>query len=286
MINDLKVIELEINSYCNRVCAWCPNISFNRNFSESLPLSTYTKLLEELRDNGFTGIISYSRYNEPFADFGLLQSYTNKAKELLPTTLLVTNTNGDYLTKEKIINSNIDEITIMDYDSLGYTYCMNQLLSWDAVIESIDQNIIYATIGDIKLAYCSDWKENSELQDRGGFFNQDIIDMLFKNNRTVRDYVCNEPNSLIAIDYTGNIMPCCNLRSDNPNHEDYILGSIITETLNNILSKEETLSLFDVIHNNTGLDLPVPCQYCHKETGRYLRDIPSIYFDNIEDGIE
>ena len=77
-------------------------------------------------------------------------------------------------------------------------------------------------------------------------------------------------------------MPCCNLRSDNIDHTEYILGNIINETLNEILSKEKNINLFNKIHNNIGVELPQFCQYCHKDVGRYLRENPSIYFDEIE----
>ena len=159
MINNIKVLEIEINSYCNRKCSWCPNISINREFSENLSFESYIKILEELRDNNFNGTISYSRYNEPFADFELLQQYTSKAKEILPNVLLVSNTNGDFLTKDKILNSNISELSIMDYDSLGFAYCINKLLSWGAAIEFVRDNNIYTTIDNIKVVYCVDWKK-------------------------------------------------------------------------------------------------------------------------------
>lgn len=279
MISNLKVVEIEIDGYCNRRCAWCPNSTFDRTTHNTLSVETYAELMQELAENNFNGTISYSRNNEPFSNLDLLYEYTNITKQYLPNVKLVTNTNGDFITKEVLELINIDEISVMDYDSNGMEYCLNKLNEWGAIIESINENVIYANLEAKKIAYCSDWKESSLLQDRGGFFKQDIVDMEFLNNRELRNYSCGEPGKLVAIDYNGNVMACCNMRSDNESHSEFILGNLYTESLSDILIKEKSINLINQINNSIGLELPEPCQHCHKGVGRYLRNNPSIYFN-------
>lgn len=277
MINSLKMIEIEINKFCNRKCEWCPNKEFNRTQIEPLDIITYIKLLQELKSNNFKGSISFSRNNEPFAIIKDFIKYVQLAKDILPDSKLVTNTNGDFLTKEIIENIKLDEISIMDYDNNGYEYCINKLISLNAKIESVEDNIIYAYTNDKKFAYCVNWQKNTLLEDRGGFL-QEVEGMKFRNEKSLRNYSCIDPSIFIAVDYNGNIMPCCSMRSDNPNHKEYILGNIYKESLTDILHKNKTIKLIYQITTEIEDKLPTPCKFCHKGLGRYTRDNPSIYY--------
>lgn len=280
MIEKLRMVEVEINSYCNRKCPWCPNNTFSRSHPISMPSMMYIKMLHELRDGNFNGTISFSRNNEPFFDFELLQSFIKYGKIILPNVRYVTNTNGDFLTKEKIITSGIQELSIMDYDCKGMEKCTQQLLDWGAIIETIINNVIYADLEDVKIAYCVDWPKNTVLEDKGGFLKKEgrLQTAEFRANLGLRNYPCIDPGIFLAIDFNGDVMPCCQMRHDNPAHEKFILGNIGTETIEEIFSKEKSQKLFAQINTETGIKLPLPCQHCHKGIGRYTRDNPSIYF--------
>lgn len=280
MIEMLRVVEIEINGYCNRKCKWCPNSKIDRSKSMPMPFKTYMKVIRELKKHKFKGTISYSRNNEPFADFKMLRAYTLAAGIMLPKARIVSNTNGDFLTKTKILLSGIDELSIMDYDCKGMENCKRQLEIWGAKIEDIINNVIYANLNDIKIAYCTDWPKNTVLEDKGGFLKKEgkLQTAEFRANLGLRNYPCIDPGIFLAIDFNGDVMPCCQIRHDNPAHEEFILGNIETETIEEIFSKEKSQKLFTQINTETGTKLPSPCQHCHKGIGRYTRDNPSIYF--------
>lgn len=279
-MHKIKMVEIEIDKYCNRKCGWCPNRDIDRTEHSELSFDIYIKLLNELKELNFDGVISYSRNNEPFSNFDLLHKYTLKAKEVLPNVKLVTNTNGDFLKRNIIQTTVIDEISIMDYDGLGLPACIHKITSLGGDIEYIDSNVIYATVGNKKLAYCSDWTKNTLLEHRGGYITESVEGMKFRNNLSLRDYPCVDPGRFLAIDYNGNVMPCCSMRSDNLAHEEYIMGNIHNETILEIFEKENNQKLINQINTSTGLNLPYPCQKCHKGLGRYMKDNPSIYFSN------
>lgn len=70
MLEEFKKVEIEIQSYCNRKCGWCPNIEIDRSFYHEMPEHIFLKILKELKDAGFAdgegqAMISFSRYNEP-----------------------------------------------------------------------------------------------------------------------------------------------------------------------------------------------------------------------------
>lgn len=93
----VNLIEIEIFSYCNRTCWFCPNSFIDRRSSNHhMPEDLYLAILKQLADIDFDGKISYSRYNEPLADKIILKRI-QQARDFLPKAHLHTNTNGDYL---------------------------------------------------------------------------------------------------------------------------------------------------------------------------------------------
>lgn len=280
MIEMLRVVEIEINSFCNRRCPWCPNSKIDRRKNNPMPFMTYMKVIRELKKHDFQGTISYSRNNEPFADFRQLRAYTLAAAIMLPKARLVTNTNGDFLTKTKILLSGIDELSIMDYDCKGMEKCKQQLLDWKATITDIINNVIYADLNGVKIAYCTDWPKNTVLEDKGGFLKKEgaLKEMEFRADLALRDYPCLDPAYFLAIDYDGSVMPCCQMRHDNPEHKDFILGNVAKDKIEDILQSKKYIEILGNTSLCIGKDLPLPCQHCQKGVGRYTRDNPSIYF--------
>lgn len=280
MIEMLRVVEIEINGFCNRKCPWCPNSKIDRKKNNPMPFMTYMKVIRELKKHNFQGTISYSRNNEPFADFRQLRAYTLAAAIMLPKVRLVTNTNGDFLTKTKILLSGIDELSIMDYDCKGMEKCKQQLLDWKATITDVINNVIYADLNGVKIAYCTDWPKNTVLEDKGGFLKKEgaLKNMEFRADLALRDYPCVDPAYFLAIDYDGSVMPCCQMRHDNPEHKDFILGNVAKDKIEDILQSKKYIEILGNTSLCTGKDLPLPCQHCQKGVGRYTRDNPSIYF--------
>lgn len=243
MLSQIRLIEIELFSFCNRTCNFCPNhfidrISDNKILDEKL----FVRLIQELKDNKYSGVISFSRYCEPFAFRNILEERISYIREQLPDIKLVCNTNGDYDWE----GIDIDELTIMDYD--------------------------------IKLP-------KEEL----GLFKRDKKPFLVRkmrlgkiNNRAgslkirkkfVRDFPCYEPSYFVGIDFNGSVNPCCNIRSDVKEHENYTLGNLSSNTLEEIL----TSSLATNFRNKVkSCEFDKVCVSCSKKAGRYTADSPSI----------
>jgi len=120
MINDLPYplftkISIECNSYCNRSCSFCTRSNDNRvkvRMNEELIF----KVLYELAEIDYKGLISFHFYNEIFTDKRIF-SFFEKCQELGLRNYIFTN--GDYLTKdvvEKLSKYNIKEFTLSIYD--------------------------------------------------------------------------------------------------------------------------------------------------------------------------
>jgi radical SAM protein with 4Fe4S-binding SPASM domain len=285
MLSNIRLIEIEIHSYCNRKCNWCPNKFIDRDFYEQLPEDIYLKILNELKENNFNSIITYSRYNEPMYNIDLLNKRIKQAKEILPEIKLVFNTNGDYLTKENLnkISPYLDELSIMDYDCKGYKKCKNKMNLLNINNIKYENNFLYGKYKNMDIIYYLNWPKNHEIEDRGGLL-QKIQEVNFKNNKQLRKKICLEPRYFIGIDYNGNITPCCHIRSDHNKHKEYILGNVKQQSLVDIYHSNKAKKIRESAKKGSfkrhNLE---PCLYCQKDPGRYTCDNPGIEYNKKKD---
>jgi len=98
--NSIFMVEVEVFSYCNRRCWFCPNSKIDRHSENHfMKPEIYSAIIDGLAEIGYHRTVSYSRYNEPLADRIILERL-REAHQKLPAATLHFNTNGDYLTKE------------------------------------------------------------------------------------------------------------------------------------------------------------------------------------------
>lgn len=108
-------ISIESNSFCNRSCSFCTRTNDNREKSR-MPEELVYKVLYELAEIEYKGLISFHFYNEIFTDKRIF-SFFEKCQELGLYNYLVTN--GDYLTTdivEQLSKYNIKEFALSIYD--------------------------------------------------------------------------------------------------------------------------------------------------------------------------
>ena len=101
-MENLRLVELELWSYCNRKCVWCPNAFIDRHSNQYIDYIILKNLIQSLKNINYKGYITFSRYNEPLAYPNMLNRVCKYLKQELPECTLVTNTNGDYLSEEVV----------------------------------------------------------------------------------------------------------------------------------------------------------------------------------------
>lgn len=271
-IKTLRLVEIELFSFCNRKCQWCPNCYIDRKtFNDELDNGILVKVLEELRDNEYKGAITFSRYNEPLSHTEILKPKLRQIKEYLPDCKLITNTNGDYIEQPGILDDLlIDELTIMDYENHGIDWCKDRLASIGAEITEVYKNYVLAKRGDMDILYYTNWKDNRNITDRGGALKEYRGD--------IRTACCNEPTYFVGINYDGTIAPCCNIRSDVKETSDYIMGDLHNMSLGEILISEkyrffQNNCAFGIFHEGS------PCYTCANKGGRYTRGLGGIRYE-------
>lgn len=231
----LNLIEIEVYSYCNRKCWFCPNSIIDRHSDNNLmPEEMYLSILNQLAEIDYDKEITYSRYNEPLAYREIILKRISQARKILPKSKLRTNTNGDYVTLDYIHalrDAGLDELFIQQYlanneqynhakmkkrmlekiKGLGIEYTVisdvdNQRIEYDLHIEGI---IVHLRARNFAV-------EGTSRTEKVAGFNEEYV----------RTQACTQPFKNMYIDYNGSVMVCCNTRSDVPEHKNGIMANV------------------------------------------------------------
>lgn len=231
-------IEIEISSYCNRVCSYCPNSFIDRrSANDKISDSLYSSIINQLAEIDWQGTLAFHRYNEPLKDRSYLISRIREARLRLPHAELTVFTNGDYLTEDYLhelymagcrkIYATI-HIDPEDYDDATATNLLKKRLSkfqYDYRLQPNKRGIsaeVYVAC-DLKFIYqIIDFGRSAD----GKPVRMDRGQALTPNNIVLRNAPCNIPFTEMQIELDGTLVPCRNIRTDVPEHRDYILGKL------------------------------------------------------------
>lgn len=196
--------------------------------------AVYLRLLADLREVDYDAMVSYSRYNEPFAH-RIFFERLSQAREFLPGALLHTNTNGDYL----------DDGVMMDAYRAGLRSLNIQLYLADG--QAFSMRAVEDRMRDVRRrAPCVDYRRTITTRQwveyQGSFKDMHIRAYArdFSKNGVNRARLpvvptsnrispCFEPFLSIYVDYTGDVVPCCNIRGDFDEHLPFVLGRLDAE---------------------------------------------------------
>lgn len=265
---NIRMVEIEIFSYCNRRCWFCPNSFIDRHSKNILmDEKLYLKILNELKSINYSKKISYSRYNEPTANKEVFLKRLRQAKEILPKALLHTNTNGDFLTREyldEIYEAGLRSMNIQCYLKQDENFDIENIkqridktakklnLDYKMVCEKQDRCEVKFDYKDMNLRmYARDFKINGN--NRGG-----SLKSILPQKRTRS---CPIPSMDIYIDYNGAVMPCCNFRSDIKTHKKFILGNAKITPILKIFNNKKIQCLRKILSND---NITIsPCNECN-----------------------
>lgn len=78
----LQVVEIEIASFCNRTCYFCPNSHIDRK-SKSIELDevVFLKLIDNLSEIDYDKFLNFHRFNEPLANRELILKRVRQARQ-------------------------------------------------------------------------------------------------------------------------------------------------------------------------------------------------------------
>ncbi|AHI66581.1 SPASM domain-containing protein [Burkholderia thailandensis] len=197
LATQLKNVEIEINSRCNRRCTYCPvSILPNPDVPKFMQAAVLDRVIDQLNAIDYAGRLSYHFYNEPLLRKDL-EAIVARVRDGVPDVHQVLYTNGDYLTEpryETLRAAGIEFFVITSHDGKTHPEREYQVVQFS---------------GDL------------DLTNRGG--TMEHIDALSDEVHTSR---CFAPSEMLIITVTGDVVLC---------YEDalrkHVMGSIVTQSI-------------------------------------------------------
>lgn len=241
---NVTLVELEPHAYCNRTCSFCPNSTLDRlSVKSTLDETLYESVLADLASIDYAGVLRFARYSEPMSHEHIYEMIA-RARRRLPRASIDIVTNGDYLDPRALVRLRESGLSV-----LRISVYMRRGVAWtvDAARDEI------ARLGK-RIGVEPAWQERTPTTVGARFPYDGLPILAFSHNFDVtgydrgqlvaqlvdREYVRTAPCFLVfsnfTVDFNGKVMPCCNLRSDHPEHERFVLGDLA----------ERRASIFDV----------------------------------------
>lgn len=232
----VRSVEIETFTYCNRVCWFCPNSFIDRRSTRKhMDEDLYLSILADLASVDYDGEITYSRYNEPLAD-RIILTRLRQARAAVPRARLATHSNGDYLDRaylEELYDAGLRGLHVQAYlgneerfddakvlarlrrraGELGVPYVLLRARpgrSYEAKLFFRDMHLTLSAF-NYDLHGCN----------RGG-----LLDV---GPSRVRTAPCASVFGSVYVDWNGAVVPCCNIRSDAPDHASYVVDTLTPE---------------------------------------------------------
>jgi MoaA/NifB/PqqE/SkfB family radical SAM enzyme len=253
---NVESVNIEVNSYCNRRCWFCGNSAIDRH-SSNIPMSDdlFKKIIDELTEIDYCGVICYAIYNEPLT-CETLEEKIRYVKNKLPNCAQLVNTNGDYLTKEKLeslSSAGLDNIIISVYEkndphnpwtlpnAKETTHKIMSKLDLSPICQevTVDRYVAYTKYKDINIRL-QDVDFTYQGYNRGEILKDDEVPLPVYESRDV--FCCNSFFSF-NIYYSGDVFPCGNTRPDWDKHTDFNIGNCNEQSIFDLFAGEKATML-------------------------------------------
>ena len=238
LASSLRKVQIEIYSYCNRRCGYCPVSQVDRRTSNNhMPVEMFEKAIGELAGFDYSGDINFTLFNEPLADRIVLERLA-AVRAALPRAFIYLNTNGDYLDADyldELERAGVNQITVTLHAAPGATYDDEGMERRFAIFRRRTGLVLTLREQQPGLARREDghhgelevivWARNFSIVgvDRAG-----LVEM---PERRVRQAPCDRPFGELAISYDGTVLPCCQFFADSDEHLEHKVGSLADSSL-------------------------------------------------------
>jgi MoaA/NifB/PqqE/SkfB family radical SAM enzyme len=216
----VMVVNIETSSYCNRVCDYCPVTNLESKTKEFMSNEKFDVLIKNLEELNYSNIITLNLFNEPLASFDNFISRLEMLKNACPNSYIRMNSNGDYLTKDKLIqlkNAGMSEILVTMHTQKNEVYDdKKQQVRLDDFINKLELNDLKELTNfeeNKNISYEIKWEGVRILavSNNWGSYGNDRGGELEKLSVESRDTPCLVPFREIVVDYNGLAVICWNV---------------------------------------------------------------------------
>ncbi len=166
-----SIVEISVVAACNRRCSFCPvsdDYYKKVGLSGVMKQSLYEKLLNDLNNIGYAGMILFSGESEPLLH-KRLDRLISRTKEILPNTQIEVNSNGDLLTEIKLrslFDAGLDTLSVSMYDG------PHQISEFTKLRDMVNLNSSQVLL---RRRYFEDGNYGINMTNRGGLVDSDAF---------------------------------------------------------------------------------------------------------------
>lgn len=254
----LAHINLETINKCNGDCPFCPNNKYeNTRKAERMSDEVFRKLIDDLSEKNYRGVLSMQGNGEPFLDKDMPDRIIY-ARKKLPNAELIVFTNGTLLTEE-ILEKIAGKLDVLYINNYCETYKLNERskMAYDFVKNN------WKKFGDMKVQIEYRYR-NEVLTTRGGYAPNK------HNELKICRSLCVLPYMETYIFSDGSVgLCCCDVK------KTFNFGNIQDQSIFEIFNGRKLQSIRKkILNGRDGLDF---CKYCDFESkgGRRLKWLES-----------
>lgn len=262
-----NTLALEINSYCNRSCKFCP-VAYNYRPDEPMSRELFDKALDELSDLGYKGRIEFYIYNEPTSNLPYLLNCIIETRLAVPRATLMIATNGDYIRGVgdlvMLYNAGLNQLLINCYSKGLYEKRLAWVKELVANGVSTDKPIYHPVPVSTRVVQILD-KSDPDNFGKGVFKianRAGNIPEFLPATREPLAKMCVKPFRLLNINWQGQALVCC-----QDYHGDMSYGSLRESSLVE-LWHHPVMNLYRQRLLAKDRSLPL-CRHCDCSSGAY-----------------
>lgn len=219
-----SVVEIEVNSRCNRRCGYCPNSLPERPSADNfMDVELFKKIVAELAQVEFSGRVSFHFFNEPLVRRDL-ETLVAWARQRLPWAYFLLYTNGDLLDDRRhasLLEAGIDQFLVTRHD-------------FDEYPERAFQDVQHPS--------------NFTLSGRGG---------TVARSEEPLDIACFGPSEMLIVTVNGDVVLC-----HEDAERLHVMGSFRTQTLAEIWFSERFLAFREPLERGDRAAAGLMCGAC------------------------
>ena len=186
-----SLIEIEINHSCNLACSYCPNALHKRKETGEMSTELFTRLMKQLKDKDYQGLVSFHFYNEPLL-CSKLDLFIEILKKHFPKARLQIYSNGQFLSYKRtmeLIDLGVDYFCITKHEQMKAGYIFEKTL--EQLSEENKKKVTFHKFNQI------------ELNNRGG-----LLPHLNKEEKNYSNFPCMIAQVFTVVTLLGNVLPC------------------------------------------------------------------------------
>ena len=257
-------VEISESGVCNRKCSFCPRSASDfKEVKEFISPKLHCKLIDELKNENYQGVVRYSGFVEPLLDkniFNLISEVSSK----LPLARSEIVTNGDVLNRirlKKLFKAGLSTLLISVYDGPEDAIKFEKMCLEENLKPSqyVIRHRYYSKEKDFGLTISNraGMMENAE-------FKINALKEPLKEK-------CFYPSYTFFMDYNGDVLMC-----PHDWGKKVILGNLNNENLIDIWFSKKSMQIRKML-NKANRNF-TPCNVCDVE-GTFMGEKNSFYFN-------